>query len=260
MTKPLTSVLNAMALSLMAAPALADTINGDLSVRGDVCLGLNCNTTETFDLEILKIKSALPWLKFEDLAFSTTPSNDWQLRANDNMLNGEDYFAIEDLDGATLPFRVDAGAPSNALRVTSDGSIGLGTGLPQSNMHLRSGNSLSLRFEQDGSSGATPQTWDMGANSSNFFLRDITNNRLPFRVFPGTGNTSALIIAGDGSVGLGTLNPEARLHVAGTSMLIKNAGRVNFTLSDTSDPGPDFRTQLTAGTARFSFVGTGAPE
>ncbi|MEM9700792.1 MAG: hypothetical protein AAF943_18645, partial [Pseudomonadota bacterium] len=28
----------------------------------------------------------------------------------------------------------------------------------------------------------------------------------------------------------------------------------------TSDPGPDFRTQLTAGTARFSFVGTGAPE
>ncbi|MEM9700805.1 MAG: hypothetical protein AAF943_18710, partial [Pseudomonadota bacterium] len=64
----------------------------------------------------------------------------------------------------------------------------------------------------------------------------------------------------DGEVGLGTNKPQAKLHVAGTSMLIKNAGRVNFTLSDTSDPGPDFRTQLTAGTARFSFVGTGAPE
>ncbi|MEM9700787.1 MAG: hypothetical protein AAF943_18620, partial [Pseudomonadota bacterium] len=55
-------------------------------------------------------------------------------------------------------------------------------------------------------------------------------------------------------------SPDAALHVEGTSMLIENNGRVNFTLSDTSDPGPDFRTQLTAGTARFSFVGTGAPE
>ncbi|MEM9581078.1 MAG: hypothetical protein AAF891_10360, partial [Pseudomonadota bacterium] len=29
---------------------------------------------------------------------------------------------------------------------------------------------------------------------------------------------------------------------------------------DASDPGPDFRTQLTAGSVRFSYIGTGAPE
>ncbi|MEM9700778.1 MAG: hypothetical protein AAF943_18575 [Pseudomonadota bacterium] len=266
MTKCLNSALTVATLSLMAAPALSDTITNDLTIRDKLCVGVSCEAGgfETFADEIVLLKSLNTWIKFEDSSvedgFGNFPGNDWQLKVNDSSSGGQNYFAIEDLDGATLPFRVDAGAPTDTLRVAADGRIGLRTGVPQRDLHIKSGSNLTIRMEQDGSTGGAPQTWDIGANSSNFFLFDDTNGVLPFRVITGTGNGDALVVASDGDIGLGTLNPQAKLHVAGTSMLIKNAGRVNFTLSDTSDPGPDFRTQLTAGTARFSFGGTGAPE
>ncbi|MEM9700793.1 MAG: hypothetical protein AAF943_18650 [Pseudomonadota bacterium] len=261
-----TSALTAALLSLAAAPALSDTITGDLSVRNRICVGETCMDIgdQSFDREALLINANNAWIRFEDSSNpnGTFPTNDWQLKVNDSTSGGQNYMAIEDLDGGTVPFRVDAGARDNALRVTPNGSIGMGTGFPIRKMHLVDDIYPVLRMETSSASSFGAYTWDIGANSIGYFIENITSggNNLPFQILAGTGNDNALIIDRDGEIGLGTLNPQARLHVAGTSMLIQNAGRVNFTLSDTSDPGPDFRTQLTAGTARFSFVGTGAPE
>jgi hypothetical protein len=42
-------------------------------------------------------------------------------------------------------------------------------------------------LEQNGSSGFTPQTWDLAGNEANFFIRDVTNgSKLPFRIRPNT--------------------------------------------------------------------------
>ncbi|MEM9700794.1 MAG: hypothetical protein AAF943_18655, partial [Pseudomonadota bacterium] len=244
----------------------------DLTVRNHLCAGASCSDigTQTFGgSEALLLKDVNAWIKFEDSSASPGfPTNDWQIRVNDNVNSNENYMAFEDIDGGTVPFRVDAGARTNALRVTSDGKIGLGTGLPVRSMHIIDTFSPILRLETASASFLGPYTWDVAANGNGYYIEDVTSGTInsssvPFKIFPGgpdNANNHAFVIAANGDVGLGTEYPDAKLHVQGTSMLIRDHGRVNFTLSDFSDPGPDFRTQLTGGTARFSFVGTGAPE
>jgi hypothetical protein len=81
-----------------------------------------------------------------------------------------------------------------------------------------SGNTPTLRLEQDGSNGFTPQTWDVAGNEAGFFVRDATNgSTLPFRILPGASSQS-LVVTGDDDVGIGAgLSPSARLHVQRTS-------------------------------------------
>ncbi|HEX2257347.1 MAG TPA: tail fiber domain-containing protein [Afifellaceae bacterium] len=79
---------------------------------------------------------------------------------------------------------------------------------------MRTGNTPAQRLEQDGSSGFSPQTWDIAGNEANFFVRDVTGgSRLPFRIRPGAP-TSSLDIANTGNVGMGTASPQAPLHIS----------------------------------------------
>jgi hypothetical protein len=62
----------------------------------------------------------------------------------------------------------------------------MGTSTPVVDLHVKDGNTPTLRLDQDGSDGFTPQVWDMAANETNFFIRDATNgSTLPFRIQPG---------------------------------------------------------------------------
>jgi hypothetical protein len=97
-------------------------------------------------------------------------------------------------------------------------------------LHVVDGDTPTLRLEQDGSSGFTPQTWDVAGNESNFFVRDATNgSRLVFRVQPGAPDASIYIKAnGDIGSGVGT-NPEEELHVRRTV----NSGNVTIKAQST---------------------------
>ena len=55
----------------------------------------------------------------------------------------------------------------------------MGTSTPVVELHIVNGDSPTVRLEQDGSSGFTPQTWDMAGNETNWFVRDATNG-FPF--------------------------------------------------------------------------------
>ena len=101
------------------------------------------------------------------------------------------------------------------------GPVGIGTASPGADLHVNGGNTPTLRLEQDGSSGLTPQTWDVSGNETNFFVRDATNgSTLPFRIRPGAPS-SAIDIAADGDVGIGTDSPQVTvgrgLHIKGTN-------------------------------------------
>jgi hypothetical protein len=73
-------------------------------------------------------------------------------------------------------------------------------------------------MEQTNLSGFTAQTWDIGANEANFFVRDLTGgSRLPFRIRPGAG-TSALEIASNSNVGFGTASPNFPLDAVKTGV------------------------------------------
>ena len=206
------------------APAQKDqVIIDDLIVQGSICAGLDCSNGESFGFDTLRLKENNLRIKFQDTSVSASfPSNDWQLTANDTSNGGANKFSIDDIDGGRTPFTVEASAPSHSLYVDDGGRIGLGTSTPVVELHVVNGDSPTLRLEQDGSSGFTPQTWDVAGNETNYFVRDATNgSRLPFKIKP-SAPTNSIYVDTDGDVGLGTASPSAGLDVIGNAEINDN--------------------------------------
>ena len=206
-------------------PELPDdqVILDDLIVDGSICVGMDCVNGESFGFDTIRLKENNLRIRFVDTSSTSSfPSRDWQITVNDSANGGGNYFAIEDIDGGRKPFLVEAGAPTSSLYVDDGGRVGLGTSTPVVQLHVKDGNTPTLRLEQDGSSGFTPQTWDVAGNEANFFIRDATNgSTLPFRIRPGAPSSS-IDIDSDGNVGIGTDDPLFELHVveAGNSLMV----------------------------------------
>ncbi len=181
----------------------------DLIVDGSACIGFDCVNGEVFGFDTIRLKENNLRIKAQDTsATASFPSNDWQITFNDSSNGGANKFSIDDIDGGRTPFTIEAGAPSHSLYVDDGGRIGLGTSTPVTDIHVKSGNTPTLRLEQDGTSGFTPQTWDVAGNEANFFIRDATNgSTLPFRIFPGAPSNALTIEASTGDVGIGTTSP-----------------------------------------------------
>jgi hypothetical protein len=197
----------------LSAP-MDQVIIDDLIVDGSACIGQDCVNGESFGFDTLRLKENNLRIKFQDTSSTASfPSNDWQLTANDSSNGGLNKFSIDDVDGGKTPFTLEAGAPSHSLYVDDGGKVGFGTSTPVVDLHAVSGNTPTLRLEQDGSSGFSPQTWDVAGNETNFFIRDATNgSKLPFKIKPGAPNNS-LFIAADGDIGLGTQSPGFPIHL-----------------------------------------------
>src|SRR5438874_157500 len=169
----------------------------------------------------------------------------WHLTANASASGGSSKFSIEDITGSKVPFTVTAGAATNSIFVDSTGRVGFRTSTPVLDLHVSTGNTPALRFEQTNASGFTAQTWDMAGNEANFFVRDVTGgSRLPFRIRPGAP-TSSIDISASGNVGIGTASPGALLDV--------NAGGLTGTvfLSGGSGGGSN------VGQLTFNRIGSG---
>lgn len=208
--------------TLVAMPAAADqVILDDLIVDGSACIGFDCVNGESFGFDTIRIKENNLRIKAQDTSNSGSfPSNDWQITFNDSTNGGQNKFSIDDIDGGRTPFTIEASAPSHSLYVDDGGRLGLGTSIPVVDVHVVSGNTPTLRLEQNGSSGFSPQTWDVAGNETNFFIRDVTNgSTLPIRLRP-SAPTSAIDIEGTGNIGIGTASPstttggnEAAVHI-----------------------------------------------
>ena len=209
--------------------AAAQTITTDLIVQGSECVGVDCVSSESFGFDTLRLKENNLRIHFNDTSSSASfPSNDWRIVANDSTNGGGNYLAIEDSTAGTQPFRVDAGAGANAMRIESGGNVGIGNSNPVVELHVTDGDSPTLRLEQNGSSGFTPQTWDVAGNEANFFVRDVTNgSQLPCKSRPGADDNT-LVLDNDNNVGIGILNATSALHV------FRNDGTAALLVQDTS--------------------------
>jgi Chaperone of endosialidase len=247
----------------------------DQIVQGSLCVGFDCVDNESFGFDTIRLKENNLRIKFEDTSTGSFPSTDWQLTANDSASGGANRFSIEDVTAATNPFTISGGAPNNSLFVSSTGKLGLRTAVPVLDIHSATGNTPAFRFEQDGTGGFSPQTWDVAGNEANFFVRDVTSgSRLPFRIRPGAP-TSSIDISTSGNVGLGVAAPAQPLHVRRTDgsarMLIEEASALtasrtlaNFvnngdvTLSYQSTAAPLTTWETTAGQTGFRVAVAGA--
>ena len=191
--------------------------NDDSIVIGSLCVGFDCVNGENFGFDTLRLKENNLRIHFDDTSTSGSfPSNDWRIVINDSSNGGASYFAVEDSTAGRIPFRIEAGAPANSLYVEDGGRIGIGTATPVLELHVADGDTPSLRLEQNGTQGWTPQTWDVAGNEANFFVRDVTHSsHLPFRIKPGARDDS-FFIASDGKIGFGTDAPTAELEIKST--------------------------------------------
>lgn len=202
-------------------------IPDDLIVQGSICAGIDCVNNENFGFDTIRMKENNTRLQFDDT--STTAgfaTNNWQIRANSSASGGASFLAFVDQgatgnsETGTIVFEVDAGAPANSLRVSSSGNIGVGTGTPVLDFHVNTTDTPAIRLEQNNGGGFTAQTWDIGANEANFFIRDVTGgSRLSLRIRPGAP-TSSLDIAANGNVGIANGAPATILDVSGNTLTL----------------------------------------
>ncbi|MEY3051501.1 MAG: hypothetical protein RLY31_1286 [Bacteroidota bacterium] len=178
-----------------ALPALDQTINDDLIVIGSTCIGLDCATGEDFGFSTIRLKENNLRIEFDDTSSSSTfPNVDWELVANESSNGGKNLFAIRNRTGGKDILTTEADAPANSLYIAANGNVGLRTNMPAMNLHLKSGDTPTMRLEQDGSAGWSPQTWDVAGNETNFFIRNATNgSKLPFRIMQGAPNDAIII-------------------------------------------------------------------
>ena len=195
-------------------------IPDDLIVQGSVCAGLDCVNNENFGFDTIRLKENNTRIQFDDTSATTGfAGNNWQIRANSSASGGENFLGFVDQgvtgnsETGTISFLVSAGAAANSMKVASNSKVGFRTATPVLDLHVNTTDTPAMRLEQNNSGGFAAQTWDIGANEANFFVRDVTSgSRLPLRIRPGAP-TSSLDIAANGNVGVGTQSPSKRLHV-----------------------------------------------
>ena len=240
-------------------------IPDDLIVQGSICAGFDCVNNENFGTDTIRLKENNLRIQFDDTSVSAGfATNNWQIRANDQASGGTNFLGFVDQGASgtgetgTIVFAVAAGAPANSLRVSSGGDVGIKTSTPVLDVHANTSDTPAIRLEQNNSGGFTAQTWDIGANEANFFVRDVTGGSLlPFRIRPGAP-TSSLDISADGDIGIGTGSPSKKLHISATNSQIfvtrpantagnyalinfgtNNVEKFLFGLNADSDPGVD---------------------
>lgn len=205
--------------------------NFDVIIQGSLAVGFDAVNNENFGFSTILLKENNLRIEFEDTSTGTFPSNDWQLVANSTSSGGANYFAIEDITGAKIPFMVAAGAPTNSLYISQYGNIGMQTSTPVLALHIFNGNTPGVRLHQEGGGWGT-YVWDVAANEANFFVRDVTaGSYLPFRIKPGSP-TNSLTISNGGNVGVGTWTPARKLHIMGAMRLEPSDAPIDPTEGD----------------------------
>ncbi|MBI4926958.1 MAG: tail fiber domain-containing protein [Anaerolineae bacterium] len=121
----------------------------DAIITGSLCTGFDCVADEAFGFDTYRLKENNLRINFEDTSSTAGfPANDWRLVANDASSGGANYFAIEDVTAARVPFKLMAGAGANSLYIDPTGNVGLGTASPTARLHVN-GNILANGYVQE---------------------------------------------------------------------------------------------------------------
>jgi hypothetical protein len=129
--------------------------------------------------------------------------------------------------GAQVPF-------VSAMIIKQDGSVGVGTTSPQYKLHVTGTGFFQNRLTVQGDipNDNNAAFWNNSTTGYGFYSQGGGGGRYAFHFLNQTGST-IMYGKGDGNIGIGTTNPDAKLAVKGTI----HAEEVKV---DLSVPGPDY--------------------
>jgi hypothetical protein len=210
---------------VVAAQAVLLTAGTDGEVQGNLCAGTGgCAAGEAYGEAVMKLKDINNRLLFDDTSADPGPNvhNDWQITINDSTLiadGGVSHFSIEDITGATIPFRIRGGAPTDSLFVSNTGQLGLGTNAPAAPLHVA---------RTDGSARALVR--EESATVARRNLLQLENSGAPFMSFTNANTTDTWQLGMRGSA-FNISNPNVNLRIlnSGTVRIVR-AGSTTFSL------------------------------
>ena len=185
-----------------------------LMVNADGRVGINTDTPDA----LLHVVGAM---KLEDgteadgyvLTSDADGNASWQ-QVNVSGDNLGDHTATQNIELDDNWLSNDGG--NEGIQIGNTGLVGINTSpLSSTELTLGSDDSPALRFHQDNSGSFPEHIWETGGNEVNFYIRDVTDSKVPFRIFD-NGLEDGINIDSDGIAINGT-NASAILDVNGTS-------------------------------------------
>jgi hypothetical protein len=180
--------LSTVGVGSSAATTLGLLRTGVIAVGGNIgpsinfYLAQNATTSLTGDVNLARI--------------TTNPIDNW---------GGRMLFLTKNADAN------NGSAPTEKMRLTEDGNLGIGTSSPTGKLEVRTNAASTYVFTGTSTSGYTT-TFTMDDTAS-YFGHDSAVRSIIFR----TDSTARLTIKNDGNVGIGTTVPSALLHTVTTT-------------------------------------------
>ncbi|SEL42162.1 hypothetical protein SAMN04487910_2406 [Aquimarina amphilecti] len=219
-------------------------------VKNRVAIGDDVMTGMDFGENDMILSDDTIGIRFFDTSTSASfPSIDWSIQINDIADNGENYFAINDIDGGRTPFKIMAGAPNQSLEINANGNINIGNLIPTEKIEV--GGSVAATSFVGSGANLTNLTGVGTATTSNIGSTTIgadndvdTNGSIIFE----TEQNTKFRIENDGSINNG---------IADVSNLLSINGDANFTdlTAQTLSVGGAVQTPVFTETSVGNFTG-----
>jgi len=217
-------------------------------VKNRVAIGDDVTTGMDFGENDMILSDDTIGILFRDTSLSSSfPPNDWSIQINDMADNGENYFAVNDIDGSRTPFRIMAGAPDKSLEVNANGNINIGNVIPTEKIEV-DGNVTATSFVGSGANLtnlAGAGTSSISNTGSTTIIADNDSDMNGSIVFETEQNTK-LRIENDGSVNNGITDASNLLSINGD-------GKSNDLTSQTLSVGGSVRRSVITETSLSNF-------
>ena len=127
------------------------------------------------------------------------------------------------IDGAFIVETAIDGSPTEKMRISSVGNVGIGTASPGAPLHVNSDTEHQIKIQSTASAGASMQLYSGGSYSYTVYQHPNANFRIGAYggssfIIRDQGNSSdRLAIINNGNVGIGTSSPSKAFHVYNTA-------------------------------------------